>query len=446
MKGLAKPMVVGAMAGIALLGVGTAEAQWGSVLKRAAENAAKRETARQVDRAVTGAIRCAVGEVECIQRAKNEGKEVVMVDDDGGLILDEEGRPVMDPRDLPPRYRYDRDAEGGAAAGWEGAPRAPGADVDPSSDFEAGSRTIFFEDYSADRLGDFPRNLELVKGNWEVVEWRGRRLLRTTGPRYAAFVVRLPETLPERFTIEAEVFFPHTNQSAAISMEKKVVNAGYRDRQFLQIAATHGTGVKGHGDRVVESMGKDPTIHRRLVPIRIMVDGDHVKVYVGDHRVANAPNARLPRTGLLQFSNTYFADQENPMYFGPIRVAAGGRDLYDALETEGRVAVHGILFDTDRVTVKPGSAEVLGDISAVLKQHPDLRLLIEGHTDDSGDFDHNMELSRGRAQAVLAWLVEEGGIAAERLRTVGLGPTQPEASNESEGGRRQNRRVELVKF
>jgi len=440
MKRSLKLTIVGVLAIVATAWTEPVEAQTSSWLKRVAGDAAKRETARQVDRMISGAIRCAVGEMECVQQARDEGRDVVMVDDSGEVIMDEEGEPVMDPNDLPPEYRQAQ------ASAPVAPPVAPGADVNVSSDFQAGERIIFYDDYSADTIGDFPRRLELVKGNWEVVEWQGRRLLRNTGPRYAAFVVQLPETLPEQFTIETDVFFPQTNQKAAITMEKKTINAGYKDRQFFQVAGTHGTGVAGYGDEMVESMGKDPRVHQELVPVRIMVDGNHVKVFVGDHRVANAPNVTLLRTDLLQFSNTYMASEKDPMYFGPIRVAAGGRDLYDALETDGRVAVHDILFDTDRTTIQPESAEVLGTISAMLEQHPDLRLLIEGHTDGSGDFDHNMELSQGRAKAVKAWLIDSGGIDAGRLRTVGLGPTQPKAPNASDEGRRQNRRVELVKF
>jgi len=440
MKSFLKLTIVGVFAIVATASVGPAEARGPNWLQNAAEEAAKRETARQVNRMVAGAIRCAVGEVDCVMRARDDGRDVVMVDDSGEVIRDDEGNPVTDPNDLPPEYR---EAQASAPVT---PPAAPGADTNVNSNFSAGERIIFYEDYSADTVGDFPRRLELVKGNWEVVEWQGRRLLRNTGPRYAAFVIRLPETLPERFTIETVVYFPQTNQRAAITMEKKTINAGYKDRQFFQVAGTHGTGVVGHGDEMVESMGKDPRVHQELVPVSIMVDGNHVKVYVGDHRVANAPNVTLLRTDLLQFSNTYMASEKDPMYFGPIRIAAGGRDLYSALEADGRVAVHDILFDTDQTTIRPESADTLAGISAMMQEHSDLRLLIEGHTDGSGDFDHNMELSRGRAKAVKAWLVDSGEIDADRLRTVGLGPTQPKAPNESDEGRRQNRRVELVKF
>jgi outer membrane protein OmpA-like peptidoglycan-associated protein len=136
---------------------------------------------------------------------------------------------------------------------------------------------------------------------------------------------------------------------------------------------------------------------------------------------------------------------ERPILIGPIRVAGGGRDLYDALAADGRVAVHDILFDVDQATIKPASAEVLNRIGTMLTEHAEMSLMIEGHTDSTGDFDHNMDLSQRRAEAVKQWLVAHHAIADTRLRSMGLGSTQPKESNDTEEGQRQNRRVELVK-
>ena len=134
------------------------------------------------------------------------------------------------------------------------------------------------------------------------------------------------------------------------------------------------------------------------------------------------------------------------MLIGPIRVAAGGLDLYEALEKDGRVAVRNILFDTGKADIRPESDEILTEIGTMLEEHPDLSLMIEGHTDDQGEFDFNMTLSSDRAAAVKQYLVEEFGIDPERLRTIGLGQTQPVDTNDTPEGRQQNRRVELVKI
>jgi outer membrane protein OmpA-like peptidoglycan-associated protein len=181
-----------------------------------------------------------------------------------------------------------------------------------------------------------------------------------------------------------------------------------------------------------------------MVTFRVMADGDYMKMYLDDHRVANAPNAVFPRTNKLYFTVSSASDA-NPILIGPMRIAAGGLELYDRLERDGRVATHGILFATDSDVIRPESTPTLTEIGAMLKQNPDLRLTIEGHTDSQGDEVHNRDLSNRRAQSVKAYLVDTQGVDARRVETAGLGEGQPVADNGTPEGRAQNRRVELVR-
>ncbi|NLH11280.1 MAG: OmpA family protein [Holophagae bacterium] len=115
------------------------------------------------------------------------------------------------------------------------------------------------------------------------------------------------------------------------------------------------------------------------------------------------------------------------------------------IRSTGRAVVYGITFDTDKATLKPESAAVIKEIAALLAASPDLKLLVVGHTDMTGDLAHNRTLSEQRAAAVVAALVGTHGVAAPRLAAFGVGPLAPVASNDSEEGRAKNRRVELVK-
>jgi outer membrane protein OmpA-like peptidoglycan-associated protein len=133
------------------------------------------------------------------------------------------------------------------------------------------------------------------------------------------------------------------------------------------------------------------------------------------------------------------------MYIGPIRVAASGISLYDRLVSEGRVTTRGILFDTGSAGIRSESAPTLQEIAEMLRGHADLRLRVEGHTDDTGAAAANLELSRRRAESVRAWLVERG-IEAGRLEIAGLGESQPVEDNDTPEGRQQNRRVVLVRL
>jgi OOP family OmpA-OmpF porin len=121
-------------------------------------------------------------------------------------------------------------------------------------------------------------------------------------------------------------------------------------------------------------------------------------------------------------------------------------DLAEALKAKGSsIALHNILFDTGKATITPESAPALGAIGELLKADASLAIEIQGHTDNVGAAAGNLTLSRDRAAAVKAYLVQTFGIAAARLTTAGLGDTKPVADNASEDGRAQNRRVELVR-
>ena len=117
-------------------------------------------------------------------------------------------------------------------------------------------------------------------------------------------------------------------------------------------------------------------------------------------------------------------------------------DMYRGLEAAGFVAVYGIHFDTDRADLKVGASKTLEEVVKLLKAHPDLKVEIQGHTDSTGTDEHNLDLSRRRADTVKAYL-QLYGIAADRLKTTGLGETKPVGDNATEEGRALNRRVEL---
>jgi outer membrane protein OmpA-like peptidoglycan-associated protein len=179
--------------------------------------------------------------------------------------------------------------------------------------------------------------------------------------------------------------------------------------------------------------------------IRLMADGEHVKVYVDEKRVANIPQVDIGRSKEIWFLLADGSDK-HPIFIGPIRVAGGGADLYDKLEEEGRVTTRGIFFATNSAQLRPESTPTLKDIGKMLIKHEDLRISIEGHTDATGDDAHNLQLSEQRAESVKQYLMDTYGVAADRLETAGYGESQPVADNETPEGRQNNRRVELVKL
>lgn len=126
------------------------------------------------------------------------------------------------------------------------------------------------------------------------------------------------------------------------------------------------------------------------------------------------------------------------------KVAVSADTMARQIASQGRVALYGIYFDSDKTEIKAESKPELEEIAKLLKQNPAMKLLVVGHTDNAGKFDYNIDLSKRRAQAVTDTLTSQYGIAAARLKPWGNGLTAPVASNRTEEGRAKNRRVELV--
>jgi outer membrane protein OmpA-like peptidoglycan-associated protein len=108
-----------------------------------------------------------------------------------------------------------------------------------------------------------------------------------------------------------------------------------------------------------------------------------------------------------------------------------------------RFVIERLNFETDSTRLTPESAAAIDKLSAVLKAYPSTRMRLEGHTDNTGDPEANNRLSLARAEAVKSTLGTRG-IDVSRIETVGQGSTQPITSNDTESGRAQNRRLELV--
>jgi len=117
--------------------------------------------------------------------------------------------------------------------------------------------------------------------------------------------------------------------------------------------------------------------------------------------------------------------------------------MYDALNKDGFMALY-INFDTGKSDIKPESMPIIDQIAALMKAHADLKISIEGHTDNVGTPASNKTLSEQRAKSVMNAVVQKG-IVAGRLTAVGWGQDKPIADNRSEDGRAKNRRVEIVK-
>lgn len=115
----------------------------------------------------------------------------------------------------------------------------------------------------------------------------------------------------------------------------------------------------------------------------------------------------------------------------------------DGCEVEAVIELRGVHFDFDQATLKPEAIAILDEAAGLLNQHSRVAVEVAGHTDSVGSEDYNQGLSERRANAVRDYLVSKG-VSASRLSARGYGESRPVASNDTEEGRAENRRTELV--
>jgi OmpA-OmpF porin, OOP family len=335
------------------------------------------------------------------------------------------------------------------------AATASGASAAPASrrewanyDFVPGSRTIFFTDFTEDQVGNFPKRLTFKNGQMEVVEIDGgQRALKASS--YSQLLIPLPEALPPKFTVELDVINRDSRGVAANTFEISGGNA-INDSKYTVVGWGHnGLSVSGGGVDGMSIMAKDADVQRYVgqpASFRILGDGQALKLYADEKRIANIPNGDFQRGRTLALYLQGRDDEKNAVYVTRIRVAESNKDIYDELSAKGRWTTQGILFESGKSDLKPESTPTLKAIAAAMKSHPDLKVEIQGHTDNVGAAASNLTLSQARAEAVKAALVSDYSVEDGRLTAKGYGDTKPVTKNATPEGRANNRRVEIVKL
>lgn len=324
------------------------------------------------------------------------------------------------------------------------AAAATAANVWLNYDFVPGERVIYYADFAQDQVGNFPQRLQLIEGNMEVAELGGRRIVRASSA--SKVNILLPETLPERFTIEIDVINRPTLAGADFYLRGSVGRIDDKSTSIISWGPD-GVALLGGGGGEVKLVGDAmrPRYQGKPAQLRILGDGKYIKVYLDEKRLANVPNADFKRTNILHLVIDARSD-ENAAYISRIRVAESRRSMYDDLAANGRVATQGLFFDTGSDKLRPESMPTLKQIAAMLDTHADLKLRIEGHTDNVGDKNANRTLSDKRAAAVKSALITDYHVNKGRLDSKGFGDSKPAGDNATAEGRSNNRRVELVKI
>jgi OmpA-OmpF porin, OOP family len=308
-------------------------------------------------------------------------------------------------------------------------------------EFIPGDNAIFYDDFTDMSAGDAPPHFKIRGASPELMEGGGIRQL--TAKAKGSMFPNLT-TLPKNFTFETEIKFdvPQGRAGANLILLAK-------GKQILQ---WYFTAQEKNFDLTVSLRAPYQELGRKRVTVNfnqpvklaLWVQNGRMRSFVNGEKQLDFNQVDMPAIDSIEIAND-FLGAAPALGYRMVRFAESTPDFSQILLSSGRYIARGILFDTDKDVIKPESAPVIKQIAQALEKNPNLKLLIEGHTDSVGDAAHNMDLSKRRAEAVKTVLVAQFNVDASRLSSAGLGSTKPVDSNDTPQGRAQNRRVELVK-
>jgi OmpA-OmpF porin, OOP family len=326
-----------------------------------------------------------------------------------------------------------------------GTPQAPGMTslkTYSNYDFVPGEKVIFDDNFIDDQDGEFPAHWILNKGQAIVNKVNGAdQAFFLTEGNYVRVAPRMKtekDYLPQDFTIEFDFFFTDGSYAPILLFSTKddqnrniqfgkEVNSGSFPKDF---SADY------PGDREAGYPGR--WHHAAMIK-----KGNQIKCYEDQYRVMVMPDCGSCDMSMVEVGG--IGSTEAPIVFKNFRIAAGGNmNMIGKKFTDAKIVTHGINFDIDKATIKPESMGTLNMIVQILKDNPDLKFEVDGHTDNTGNAPHNLQLSQQRADAVKTQLVTMG-VDGSRLTAKGFGDTKPIADNASPEGKANNRRVEFVK-
>jgi OOP family OmpA-OmpF porin len=310
-------------------------------------------------------------------------------------------------------------------------------------DFVPGDKVLFYDDFSADEVGEFPSRWGLVQGVFEVAK-QGNANFVMCSDEGIIFPRLAPGPLPPKYTVELELYAKGPGRRGHwyfiewLDADERVIGE-------FTLQDNHSTVLRING-RELASKELPAELGAGIHAMRIMATQSTIKCYVDQERVANVPAVEGFAPVRMRVHMDPWTDEEgNPMLMRSFRFAEGGKTLKQQLDETGRIITHGILFDVASAKIKAESHKTLADIGQLLTDSPGLALSIEGHTDSDGTEESNLTLSQGRANAVRSYLAETYKIDGARLTAKGWGESKPIDANDTPEGKANNRRVELVK-
>ncbi len=385
------------------------------------------------------------------------GEEDTAEESDEAEASDEEN---TEPDDNAMRQDSDSDSEKNKASGKAAASTSvQKLESYTQYDFIPGDKILFYEDFSQDAIGDFPalwtsngsgevKNVNIAPGKW----------LHMNGED-AVYCYSKMVAFPDNFIIEFDII-PDEDYQYGIKLTlyeedpedpKEINDDLYPGKSGLHIALkSDGWETKGYtnnpeGEWIEGQSAKNPVTTEKTNHVIIWIQKRRVRIYHQGAKALDVPTNVYAHTKFNRFLFSGWDAHSWPMLTN-MKITTASPDTRSKLITEGKLTTYGITFDVNKAVIKPESYGTLNDIAKVLKENPDVRVKIVGHTDSDGDDALNLDLSKKRAESVKNELVAKFGIASSRIETEGSGENSPVAPNNSPSNKALNRRVELIKL
>lgn len=428
---------------IAFLFIGSStQAQFFKKLGKAAEKAAERAVTKKTEQKVTKETEKAMDTVlgNGNKKEKKKKKRSSKTNRNGEGSENQNHEPSSDTNETT-----ENDAE-------KRSTKASSTELKAWSkyNFVPGDKIIFEDDLASEENGEFPSRWDLSQGSAENAKMGNENIINFENKSIITPLLETENYLPEVFTLEFDVYFNDsgpTYQSYDIRFWQGTSNLDEGSDRFWPIrifknGAKTTTRIKDNTKNFAgyseESNKKTGWKH-----IAISFNKRSLKVFVDEYRALNIPNyGYLPK----MFSvGSYYWSTPKTMAIKNIRIAEGGKKLYDRIMADGKFVTRGILFDVNKASLKPSSMGVINQVAKMMNEHADLKFSIEGHTDSDGEEASNLKLSEKRAAAVKEALAN-AGVDSSRLQVKGMGESIPVSDNTTAEGKANNRRVEFLKI
>jgi len=367
-----------------------------------------------------------------------------------------------DPSDESPRS-----SESNNSTGSEGSENSDSSDdnapevpltINSKFDFVPGDKLLFYDDFSSDFIGDFPSKWN-TNGTGEVVTINeGTEKWFEIKAGYNTFYIPDVAPLPEEYTIEFDIMATGIdNKTSSSTVFRVILNDtdqfkwGSNAHASIPLCQYHPVGIRVRSNKTGINNSIKADIRNVILKrphIAIAVNKQRFRLWVDQKKYVDIPRF-LPEGNILnrlRFEIPYLRDGTERLFIKNLKVAEGGVDLRRQLINRGKFSTNGILFDSGSANIQPQSFGIIRQVSQALKQVPEMRLNIIGHTDADGSDAANLSLSKKRAAAVKQALVSIYNISPDRLQTDGKGESEPVGDNKTPDGKAKNRRVVFIKI